>query len=217
MGGEAAVARTEGFVRERLAGEASGHDWWHVDRVRRTALALAEHEGADGFVVELAALLHDVADWKFHGGDEAAGPRLASSWLRSLGVAEETVAHVADIVGGLSYKGAGVPTPPRTVEGAVVQDADRLDAIGAIGVARAFAYGGFRGQPLYDPNVPIEMHQTAERYKRGAGSTVNHFHEKLLLLRDRLNTEPARRIAEGRHRFLEEFLDRFHAEWEGRA
>ncbi len=214
---EETIRRTEGFVRERLAGEASGHDWWHVDRVRRTALRLAEEEGADRVVVELAALLHDVADWKFHGGDDAAGPALATSWLRSLGVGEDVVAHVAEIIAGLSFKGAGVPTPPRTTEGAVVQDADRLDAIGAIGVARAFAYGGFRGQPIYDPDVAVELHQTAERYKRGAGSSVNHFHEKLLLLKDRLNTESARRIAAGRHRFLEEYLERFHAEWEGRA
>ena len=209
------LERTAAFVRGKLEGEGSGHDWWHVDRVRRTALRLAAGEGADSFVVELAALLHDVADHKFHGGDETAGPRAAREWLGGLGVAADTVEHVAAIVAELSFKGSGVATPMSTREGAVVQDADRLDAIGAIGVARTFAFGGSRGRPMHDPEAPPEAHDSFEAYKASRGPTVNHFHEKLLLLRDRMNTAAARRAADERHRFMEEFLRRFHAEWEG--
>ncbi|HEU0053143.1 MAG TPA: HD domain-containing protein [Longimicrobium sp.] len=209
------LQRTEEFVRGRLSGEGSGHDWWHVERVRRTALRLAREEGADAFVVELAALLHDVADHKFHGGDETAGPRAAREWLAPLGVDEETIGHVCSIIAELSFKGAGVPTPMSTVEGAVVQDADRLDAIGAIGVARAFAFGGSRGRALHDPGEAPTEHGSFEAYKSSTGSTLNHFPEKLFLLRDRMNTASARRVAEGRHRFLETFVARFLAEWDG--
>jgi uncharacterized protein len=214
---ERVIAETADFVRSRLAGGGTGHDWWHVERVRRLALRLGEAEGAELFVVELAALLHDVADWKFYGGDEEIGPRLAGEWLDGLGVEPAVVAHVAEIVRDLSFKGAGVARPMRTREGAVVQDADRLDAIGAIGIARAFAYGGWRGRALFEPGVPPEPHATAEAYRDGSGSTINHFSEKLLLLKDRLNTEAARRLAADRHRFMELFLERFHAEWSGEA
>lgn len=209
------LEETEAFVRERMEGEGSGHDWWHVHRVRQTALRLAEAEGADPYVVELAALLHDVADWKFHDGDETAGPRAAREWLEGRGVDGETVRHVAEIIAELSFKGAGVPTPMSTREGEVVQDADRLDAIGAIGVARAFAYGGSRGRLLHDPAALPEAHASFEAYRAGRGPTVNHFHEKLLLLRDRMNTPAARRVAEERHRYMEGFLERFFREWEG--
>ena len=209
------LARTEAYVRERMEGEGSGHDWWHVDRVRTMALRLAGEEGADPYVTELAALLHDVADHKFHGGDETAGPRAAREWLGGLGARAEDVEHVASIIAALSFKGAGVPTPMETPEGRVVQDADRLDAIGAIGVARAFAYGGSRGRPMHDPRASPESHDSFAAYKSSTGPTTNHFHEKLFLLRDRMNTAAARRIAEGRHRFMEEFLRRFHAEWDG--
>lgn len=209
------VSATAEFVRGRIEGEGSGHDWWHVHRVRTMALRLAREEGADPYVVDLAALLHDVADHKFHGGDETAGPRVAGEWLESQGAGAETVEHVRAIIAGLSFKGAGVPTPMATPEGRVVQDADRLDAIGATGVARAFAYGGSRGRPMHDPAAAPEMHDSFERYKAGGGPTTNHFHEKLLLLRDRMNTASARRIAVGRHRFMEAFLERFHQEWDG--
>ena len=209
------LARTEAHVREAMSGEGTGHDWWHVHRVRRTALRLARDEGADPYVVELAALLHDLADHKFHGGDETAGPRAARAWLHSLGADAETVDHVCAIVAGVSFKGAGVATPMPTAEGRVVQDADRLDAIGAIGIARAFAYGGSRGRPLHEPDAVPEAHASFDAYKAGAGATTAHFHEKLLLLRDHLHTAAARRVAEGRHRFMEDFLARFHAEWEG--
>ena len=215
MDGAAVLERTEAYVRERMQGEGTGHDWWHVHRVRAAALRLAAEEGADPFVTELAALLHDVADHKFHGGDETAGPRAAREWLAGLGVDEATTEHVARIVAELSFKGAGVPTPMSSLEGAVVQDADRLDAIGAVGVARAFAYGGSRGRPLHDPEAAPEAHGSFAAYKASTGPTVNHFHEKLLLLRDRMNTPAARRIAEDRHRFMQEFLDRFHREWDG--
>lgn len=211
---ERVLAETEAFVRGRMEGEGTGHDWWHVHRVRRMALRLAREEGADPFVVELAALLHDVADHKFHGGDETAGPRAAREWLRGLGVDGAVVEHVARIIAELSFKGAGVPTPMSTPEGRVVQDADRLDAIGAIGIARTFAYGGSRGRPLHDPEATPEAHASFEAYKASRGPTVNHFHEKLLLLRDRMNTPAARRVAEERHRFMETFLERFHREWD---
>jgi uncharacterized protein len=211
------IARTAEFVHGRLAGEGTGHDWWHVERVWRMAVRLAADEPVDHLVVELAALLHDVADWKFHGGDDEIGPRLAGEWLAGVGVEPLVIAHVQEIVRDLSFKGAGVPRPMRTREGAVVQDADRLDAIGAIGIARAFAYGAHKGNTLHEPGVAPSPHATAEAYKAGSGSTVNHFYEKLLLLRDRMNTERARRLADGRHSFLEEFLERFHGEWDGRC
>ncbi|HSU15465.1 HD domain-containing protein [Longimicrobium sp.] len=210
------LARTEAHVRREMSGEGTGHDWWHVHRVRRTALRLAAEEGADPYVVELAALLHDIADHKFHGGDHTAGPRAARAWLEGLGADGSTIEHVCEIIAGLSFKGAGVPTPMRTSEGCVVQDADRLDALGAVGIARAFAYGGSRGRPLHAPGDAPEMHDSFEAYKQSGGATTNHFHEKLFLLRDRMNTAAARRIADGRHRFMEAFLARFHAEWDGR-
>jgi uncharacterized protein len=209
------LARTEAWVRERMHGEGTGHDWWHVDRVRRTALRLARDEGADGYVTALAALLHDVADHKFHGGDETAGPRAARAWLTDAGADPATVEHVARIVAELSFKGAGVATPMSSPEGRVVQDADRLDAMGAIGVARAFAYGGSRGRPLHEPAEAPELHASFAAYKSSTGPTINHFHEKLLLLRDRMNTAAARRIADERHAFMQAFLAQFHREWDG--
>lgn len=213
----AAIAATEAHVRRKFEGEGTGHDWWHVDRVRRSAVELADEEGADRGVVELAALLHDIADWKFHDGDPHAGSRESRTWLESLGVDEATTDHVCQIVDGVSFKGAGVATPMTTIEGRVVQDADRLDAIGAIGIARTFAYGGHKGHPIHDPETDPEPHESFEDYKRGGGSTIAHFHEKLLLLKDRMLTEAGRRRAEERHAFLETFLDRFGREWEGRA
>lgn len=208
------LRRTEAWVRERMHGEGTGHDWWHVDRVRRMALRLARDEGADPYVTELAALLHDVADHKFHGGDETAGPRAARAWLTEAGADPADVEHAATIVAELSFKGAGVATPMSTPEGRVVQDADRLDAMGAIGIARAFAYGGSRGRPLHEPAAAPELHDSFEAYKASTGPTTNHFHEKLFLLRDRMNTAAARRIADERHRFMEAYLDRFHQEWD---
>ncbi|WP_400190896.1 HD domain-containing protein [Hymenobacter sp. B81] len=211
------IDRTAAFVREKFLHEGSGHDWEHIRRVWQTTRALARQTAqADELVAELGALLHDVADWKFHGGDEDAGPRAARAWLTSQQVAESVIERVETIIREVSFKGLGVATPMSTVEGELVQDADRLDAIGAIGVARAFAYGGHKGRPLHDPAVPPVQHDSFEGYKRNAGPTVNHFYEKLLHLRERLHTPAARRVAEGRQQFMEQFLEQFLSEWEGR-
>lgn len=163
--------------------------------------------------MQLAALLHDIGDWKFHGGDESVGPRLAREWLGSLNVAEGTIAHVCAIIANLSFKGAGVDAPTLSPEGQVVQDADRLNAIGAIGIAQAFAYGGAKGRLLHDPDAGPTLHTTFEQYKANTGTTINHFHEKLLLLKDRMNTPTARALAERRHAFMVEYLFRFNEEW----
>lgn len=205
----------EAFVQERLAGDSSGHDWWHIARVRDSALAIGREERADLFIVELAALLHDVADWKFAGGDSSAGPREVRAWLDGHGIAPEVCEAVCQIIGELSFKGAGVATPMSTIEGQVVQDADRLDAIGAVGIARAFAYGGAKGRSLHDPGIPPEMHASFAAYKKNAGPTLNHFYEKLLLLKDRMNTAAGKRLAAERHQFMQAFLDQFLAEWDG--
>jgi uncharacterized protein len=169
------------------------------------------------FVTELAALLHDIADWKFYAGDEKAGSRAAREWLAQFNIDETTISHVCEIIDDLSFKGAGVRTPMKTKEGMVVQDADRLDAIGAIGVARAFAYGGHKGQELHNPDVDPVHHTTFEQYKNSRSTTINHFSEKLLLLKDLINTETARRIAAQRHEFMAEYLNRFFLEAEGKA
>ena len=207
------ITRAADHVRELLAGDSSGHDWWHIWRVWQNARRIGRDEGADLFVVELAALLHDIADWKFHGGDETAGPRAARAWLVEQQVDAATIDHVCEIIATLSFKGAGVPTPMRTLEGKVVQDADRLDAIGAIGIARAFAYGGHKGRAIYDPDQPPQPHASFEAYKKNVGPTINHFYEKLLLLKDLLNTAAAKRLAAERHAFMEQFLNQFYGEW----
>lgn len=209
------IQRTEAHVRSVLDGEGTGHDWWHVDRVRRIALHLAKPEGADPLVVELAALLHDIADWKFAGGDETAGPRAAREWLVRCEVPAATIDHVCGIIEKLSFKGAGVATDMPTLEGRCVQDADRLDALGAIGIARTFAYGGHKGQPIHDPRIDSELHADFHAYRTKSGTSLNHFYEKLLLLKDRMQTDAGRALAAERHAFLEEFLRRFLAEWNG--
>ena len=209
------VARTDDFVRKTLAGDSSGHDWWHIDRVRKTALRIATVEGADRDTVELAALLHDIADWKFHHGDEKAGSRAAREWLIQNRVDSTLINDVCDIIDEISYKGAGVKTDMPTLEGKCVQDADRLDAIGAIGIARAFAYGGHFGRAMYDPMIPAEMHGSFAAYKANGGPTINHFYEKLLLLKDRMQTEAGKQIACDRHTFMESFLRQFFEEWNG--
>lgn len=209
------IRRTAEHVRNVLAADSSGHDWFHIERVWNMAKKLAAAEGADLYVVELAALLHDIADWKFHGGDETAGPRAADAWMESLSVAPEIREHVCDIIANLSFKGAKVSGTMATLEGQVVQDADRLDAIGAIGIARAFAYGGHAGRGLYDPAIPPVLHESFAAYKKNDGPTLNHFYEKLLLLKDRLNTSSARQVAQERHDFMQAFVDRFLSEWAG--
>ncbi|KUG07805.1 HD domain-containing protein [Solirubrum puertoriconensis] len=213
---EELITRTAAFVEEKFASEGSGHDWAHIRRVWLGARAFAKAEGADTLVTELAALLHDIADWKFHGGDEEAGPRAARAWLASQGASDELITRVEMIIREVSFKGAGVATPVGTPEAACVQDADRLDAIGAIGVARAFAYGGHKGRALHDPSIPPVQHSTFAEYKNNGGPTINHFYEKLLHLRERLHTAAARRVADERHAFMEQFLAQFLREWEGR-
>lgn len=217
MSQQEVIDKTVEHVRKILEGEGSGHDWWHIYRVWKNAIHIGEKEGADLYVVQLAALLHDIADWKFHDGDDTVGPRVAREFLESLNVGEDIIAHVCDIIANLSFKGAGVKSEMKTPEGKVVQDADRLDALGAIGIARAFAYGGNKSRPLYIPDVKPVMHQTKEDYFKGDSHTVNHFYEKLLLLKDRLNTDAARQIAADRHTYMEKYLERFYSEWEGNA
>lgn len=202
-------------IKNLLAADSSGHDWWHIYRVWRMAVRLGQAEGADLYVVQLAALLHDIADWKFHDGDLTAGPRAARAWMESHNVDTATIEHVCEIIGQLSYKGAGVSTDMNTLEGQVVQDADRLDAIGAIGIARAFAYGGHAGRLLYDPEHPPEQHDSPQAYRNSKGPTINHFHEKLLLLKNRMQTTTGKLLAQQRHTYMEEYLEQFHAEWEG--
>ena len=209
------INHTADHVKTTLSGEGSGHDWWHTYRVWRTAQRIGAVEKGDLLVVELAALLHDIADWKAHGGDSTVGPETARQWLVSLEVDESLVDHVCRIIANISFKGAGVEQPELSLEGKVVQDADRLDAIGAIGIARAFAYGGAKGRLIHDPDVKPAEHRTAEEYIKSTGTTINHFYEKLFLLKDRMNTATGRAIAEKRQRFMEKFLRRFSEEWEG--
>jgi uncharacterized protein len=216
MDNEAVLKRTEEYVKEKLSGESSGHDWWHVYRVWKTAVHIGEQEKVDLFVVQLAALLHDVYDWKFNKGDNDIGPKLARKWLEEMQVDESVISHVCEIVNDMSFKGEGVKAQMRTKEGMVVQDADRLDAIGAIGIARAFAYGGHKGREIYNPNIRPEKHDSFEQYKNNKGTSINHFYEKLLLLKGLMNTKAAKKIAEERHMFMEQFLDRFYKEWEGK-
>jgi uncharacterized protein len=195
------IARVEEYVRREMEGDSGGHDWWHIERVRATALRLAREEHADELVVELAALLHDVADHKLSGSEEA-GPTEVERWLSAHDVPEELAKAVVSIVAGVSFKGADVADPPLSIEGECVRDADRLDAMGALGIARAFAFGGQRGRVLHDPAA--------------AGTTIDHFHEKLLLLEERMSTASGRRIAERRHQVMLQFLDEFEREWSAR-
>lgn len=207
--------KVENYVKELSIGDPTGHDWWHVWRVRRTAKTIAAKEGGDLFVIELAALLHDIGDWKFNDADEAAGSKKTAVLLGGSGVDEKTIARVGEIVDNVSFKGAGVGNKITTKEGMIVQDADRLDVIGAIGIARVFAYGGSVGREIYDPDTKPKLHKTFESYKNNKSSSINHFYEKVLLLKNRLNTETAREMAAQRHEFLEKYLDQFFGEWEG--
>jgi uncharacterized protein len=211
------IDRTADHVTTVLTGEGSGHDWWHIERVWRMARRIGQAEGADLLVVELAALLHDIADWKAHGGDSTVGPEKAMAWLNSLDVDPAIARNTCQIIADISFKGARVEQPMLSLEGKVVQDADRLDAIGAIGIARAFAYGGSKGRVIHDPTCTPVDHQTADSYLNNNGATINHFYEKLLLLKDRMNTATGKAIAEKRHKFLEDYLRRFYEEWEGVA
>lgn len=208
------IEQAVAFVQDELGKDSSGHDWWHIHRVWQMAKRIGTAEGADLFIVELAALLHDVADEKLNES-EAAGLAKVRTWLTAHDVAEAAVEHVMEIISTMSFKGGG-RSGMRTLEGRVVQDADRLDAIGAVGIARTFAYSGAKGQLPHDPTLPPRTDMTAEEYRKGKSTAVNHFYEKLLLLQDLMNTDAAKSIAAERHRYMEEFLDRFHAEWDGK-
>jgi uncharacterized protein len=210
------INQTAEYIKAKLAGEGSGHDWWHVYRVWKNAIHIVKLEQADLFVVELAALLHDIADWKFHDGNEEIGPQLSRTWLESLAVEEQVISHVCQIIQDISFKGAGVATRMKTTEGMVVQDADRLDALGAIGIARTFAYGGSKGREMYNPDLKPEQHNSFEQYKNSRGTSINHFYEKLLLLKELMNTDTAKAIAGKRHEVMEQFLQQFFQEWEGK-
>ncbi|KOT90811.1 hypothetical protein ADK86_25050 [Streptomyces sp. NRRL F-5755] len=212
----AAVLRAaEEYAQRELGGDGSGHDWWHVHRVRNLAVALAHEEGADPFITELAALLHDIADFKL-SGSLTAGAEAARTFCRAQRLVETEVEHVADIVATLSFKGAGVPDPEMSLEGRCVRDADRLDALGAIGIGRAFAYGGRVGRPMWDPSTEPELHATEDAYRSNRGTTINHFHEKLLVLKGRMTTASGRRRAEHRHTVVQSFLQEFMSEWDGK-
>lgn len=208
------IQQTAEYIRKEFSDDSSGHDWWHIYRVWKNAIAICEIEKADSFIVQLAALLHDLDDWKFNEtGDET--PLRARAWLDSLHVDSAIAESVCKIIMHISYKGAGVENKMDSLEGFIVQDADRLDAIGAIGIGRAFAYGGYKNRMMYDPDSPPQMHASFEEYKNSKSATINHFYEKLLLLKDRMNTTTAKRIAEERHQVMTKFLDQFMLEWEG--
>ncbi|OGI36028.1 MAG: phosphohydrolase [Candidatus Moranbacteria bacterium RIFOXYA2_FULL_43_15] len=208
--------KTEKFVKESLKGDSSGHDWWHVYRVWKSAINIGKKEKANMFIVELGALLHDIADFKFHNGDDTIGAKVSREWLEKQGVDGEVISRVCDIVKGVSFKGAGVKSEIKTLEGMVVQDADRLDAIGAIGIARVFAYGGAMGREIYNPEIKALNHKSFEEYKNADSTSINHFYEKLLLLKSLMNTKTGKKMAEERHKFLKQYLDRFLDEWNGK-
>ncbi len=203
------------FVKEKLQDAEGGHDWFHVERVYNNALLVADEEICDLEVVKLAALLHDIADSKFHNGDENIGPKMAREFLVSQSVAEEKTNHIVGIIENMSFKGGNFEKQFHSKELEIVQDADRLDAIGAIGIARTFNYGGFKNRPLYNPNVQPNLNMNKEEYKNSESPTLNHFYEKLLLLKDKMNTETGKKIAQKRHDFMVTFLSQFYAEWDG--
>ena len=209
------IQKTVEYVKQEFSDDSSGHDWWHIYRVWKNAITICEREKADLFIVQLAALLHDLDDWKFNELEDET-PVRAKAWLDSVSVDPITAEAVCEIIKHISYKGAGVENKMDTLEGFIVQDADRLDAIGAIGIGRAFAYGGYKGRMMYDPESPHQMHASFEEYKNSKSATINHFYEKLLLLKDMMNTKTGKRIAEERHAVMVKFLDQFMAEWEGK-
>lgn len=209
------ISKTISFVKAKLENAEGGHDWFHIERVFKNAVLIAKNEDCDVTVVKLGALLHDIADSKFHEGDESVGPKIARDFLESENVDEEIITHVVHIIKNISYKGGNFEKKFSSLELDVVQDADRLDAIGAIGIARAFNYGGFKNRALYDPKIAPNSRMSKEEYKKNDAPTLNHFYEKLLLLKDKMNTDTGKQIAKERHRYMEGFLAQFYAEWEG--
>jgi uncharacterized protein len=220
MNSKKLIDKTVFFVKQTLADAEGGHDWFHIERVYKNALLIASTEVCDLEIVQLAALLHDIADSKFHpdasGGDETIGPKTARNFLESQNVAQATIDHVIAIIENISFKGGRVKRKFSSIELDIVQDADRLDAIGAIGIARTFNYGGFKKRALYNPEIAPNLAMTKEEYKKSEAPTINHFYEKLLLLKDQMNTKTGKQIAQDRHRYMEDFLEQFFDEWEGR-
>jgi uncharacterized protein len=215
MSDQETIAKTATYVKSELTNAEGGHDWWHIARVWKIAGTIAQTEPADLLVVELGALLHDIADSKFNNGDETIGVKKATKFLNSIAVNNDIVSHVGRIIDSISFKGGNATPGFFSNELAVVQDADRLDAMGAIGIARAFNYGGFKGREMYNPSVKPAIGMTKAEYKRSSSPTINHFYEKLLLLKDRMNTATGRKMAEQRHRYMESYLDQFFREWDG--
>ncbi len=209
------IQNTITFVKNELENAEGGHDWFHIERVYKNALLISESEAVDKAVVALGALLHDIADSKFHDGDESVGPKKARKFLETQNLSEEIIEHIVKIIENISFKGGNKTQNFTSKELEVLQDADRLDALGAIGIARTFNYGGFKNRKLYDPEIKPNLNMTPLEYKASDAPTINHFYEKLLLLKDRMNTETGRKIAEERHRFMENFLKQFYAEWDG--
>ena len=209
------IAQTANYVKAELEGAESGHDWWHIFRVWKLADRIAREEHADLLVVSLGALLHDIADAKFYDGDETVGPRKAEDFLRTLQVPGHTIGKVRNIIRFVSFKNRHETPEEETLELHIVQDADRLDAMGAMGIARAFSYGGFKKREMYNPDIPPKTGMNKEEYKKDTGPTINHFYEKLLLLKEMMHTATGRKMAQGRHRFMEKFLAEFYDEWHG--
>lgn len=203
------------FVKEKLQNAEGGHDWFHIERVYKNALLIANDEVCDVQIVKLGALLHDIADSKFNNGDELVGPKVAREFLELQKVPEDVIDHVIKIIGNISFKGGNFEKKFDSIELQIVQDADRLDAIGAIGIARTFNYGGFKNRQLYNPNIAPNLKMSKEEYKKNEAPTLNHFYEKLLLLKDKMNTQTGKEIAQERHKFMELFLSQFYAEWDG--
>ena len=218
MGKKEIINHTIRFVKKELTNAEGGHDWFHIDRVRRTAKTIAKNESVDPFIVELGALLHDIADAKFYDGDETVGAKKARIFLRSIGVDETTIQHIENIIDHISYKNTLAKNLDQSYiskELEVIQDADRLDALGAIGIARAFNYGGYKNRQLFNPDIAPNINQSKETYKKSAAPTINHFYEKLLLLKDKMNTDTGKQMAQERHDFMNRFLEQFYSEWDG--
>ena len=211
------IQKTINFVKNELENAESGHDWFHIERVYQNAKLIAKEEDVDLFVVTLAALLHDIADSKFHSGDETVGPKKAKEFLNTLKIAQHIIDHVINIIANMSFsKSLDNDVKFNSLELQVVQDADRLDAIGAIGIARTFNYGGYKNRTIYNPEINPNLDQTKEVYKKSKAPTINHFYEKLLLLKDKMNTNAGKTIALKRHEFMELFLEQFYEEWNGK-
>jgi len=207
------IRETIEFVKEKLEGTESGHDWFHIERVWKLSLKIQDKEGGDKLIIELAALLHDVADPKFHNGDETVAAKIVNEFLSSKDLDPEIIKKVIFIIENMSFKNRNDAPKDLPLELKIVQDADRLDAIGAIGIARTFNFGGYKNNLMYHPDIEPKLNQSKEEYKRSNGTTINHFYEKLLLLKDLLNTNTAKEIAEHRHQFMLQFLDEFYKEW----